>query len=67
LADVSDSIAGRDLSRLVEVGLLAAKGERRGRFYVATPKLIAMNDSILAERRPVEDPFATPLEDSLGL
>jgi Fic family protein len=67
LADVNDNIAGRDLGRLVEVGLLAAKGERRGRLYVATPALLALNNSILAERKPVEDPFATPLEDSLGL
>lgn len=59
-AEVSDTIAGRDLGRLVEAGLLAARGERRGRLYVATPRLIAMNDSIRAERKPVEDPFTTP-------
>ena len=66
LAEVNDNIAGRDLSRLVEVGLLAARGERRGRLYVATPALLALNNSILAERRPVEDPFAAPLEESPG-
>lgn len=59
-AEVSDTIAGRDLGRLVEAGLLAARGERRGRLYVATPRLIALNDSIRAERKPVEDPFTTP-------
>ena len=66
LAEVNDNIAGRDLGRLVEVGLLAAKGERRGRLYVATPALLALNNSILAERKPVEDPFAAPLEESPG-
>jgi len=67
LAEVNDNIAGRDLGRLVEVGLLAAKGERRGRLYVATPALLALNNSILAERKPVEDPFTTPLGHSMGL
>jgi Fic family protein len=66
-AEVSDTIAGRDLGRLVEAGLLAARGERRGRLYVATPRLIAMNDSIRAERKPVEDPFTTPPREAFGL
>jgi len=66
-AEVNDNIAGRDLGRLVEVGLLAAKGERRGRYYVATPRLAALNESILAERKPIEDPFETPLGETLGL
>ena len=47
--------------------MLAAKGERRGRFYVATPKLMALNESIRAERKPIEDPFETPLSETLGL
>jgi Fic family protein len=67
VAEVNDSTAGRDLGRLVEADLLAAKGERRGRFYVATPRLIALNDSIKAERKPVEDPFEMPLGETLGL
>jgi Fic family protein len=66
-AEVSDTIAGRDLGRLVEAGLLATRGERRGRLYVATPRLIAMNDSIRAERKPVEDPFTTPPRETFGL
>ena len=66
-AEVSDTIAGRDLGRLVEAGLLAARGERRGRLYVATPRLIALNDSIRAERKPVEDPFTTPPHETFGL
>jgi Fic family protein len=67
VAEVNDIVAGRDLGRLVGAGLLAAKGERRGRFYVATPRLIALNESIKAERKPVEDPFETPLGETLGL
>jgi Fic family protein len=34
-ADVSDAIASRDLGQLVSVGLLIAKGEKRGRYYEA--------------------------------
>ena len=67
VAEVSDIVAGRDLGRLVGAGLLAAKGERRGRFYVATARLIALNESIKAERKPVEDPLETPLGETLGL
>jgi Fic family protein len=67
LAEVNENIAGRDLGRMVEAGLLAAKGERRGRIYVATPTLLELNNSILTQRKPVEDPFATPIEQPLGL
>jgi Fic family protein len=67
VAEVNEHVAGRDLSRLVAAGMLAAKGERRGRYYVATSRLLALNDSIRAERKPVEDPFTTPIGETLGL
>ncbi len=68
LADVNDSIAGRDLKLLVDAGLLEAVGERRGRFYRATPILIAMDQSVRQVRRPLEDPFvAVPIPQTLGL
>jgi hypothetical protein len=44
-----------------------ARGERRGRLYVATPALLELNNSILAERKPAEDPFTAPLDESPGL
>jgi hypothetical protein len=56
-ADVSEAVAGRDLTALVDAGLLAAVGERRGRYYVATPDLRALDREIRHARRPVEDPF----------
>lgn len=34
-AEVSDAVASRDLAQLVAAGLLVARGEKRGRFYVA--------------------------------
>jgi len=67
VAEVNDHIAGRDLGRLVAAGLLAAKGERRGRYYVATARLLALDESIRAERKPVEDPFTTPTGETPGL
>ncbi len=57
LVEVSDATAGRDLRVLAEGGLLRAVGERRGRFYRATPALMALDRSIRQVRRPLEDPF----------
>ena len=54
LAGVSDSIAGRDLKHLVQVGLLEPKGEKRARFYVRTPRLRAIDE---AARRAVQTSF----------
>lgn len=67
-ADVSDSLASRDLKALVEADLLIAVGERRGRYYRAAPGLIAINRSVTQERRPIEDPFEdAPVPQTLGL
>jgi hypothetical protein len=43
------------------------KGERRGRYYIATARLLALNESIRAERKPVEDPFTTPMGETPAL
>jgi Fic family protein len=66
-ADVSDTIASRDLARLVEADLLTPRGERRGRLYTATARLLELNRSILAERKPIEDPFKRSFGPTLGL
>ena len=39
-ADISDQVASRDLKTLVDQGLLIPGGEKRGRFYRATPFLL---------------------------
>lgn len=67
LADVSDSIAGRDLKALVQAGLLEPRGERRARHYVATVRLRAINDSTRQVRRPAEDPYDFPVEPTMGV
>jgi DNA-binding transcriptional ArsR family regulator len=58
-ADVSEQVASRDLRQLVDAGLLETRGERRGRTYVRSPRLIALDDEI-RRRRPArvsDDPF----------
>ena len=39
IAEVADAVASRDLKLLVDNGLLAADGEKRGRAYIAAPLL----------------------------
>lgn len=58
---ISEAVAGRDLRQLVEVGLLVPKGERRGRYYLASPKLRQQREAIIQARDPRDDsdPFAT--------
>ncbi len=55
-ADVSDQVAGRDLKTLVDQGLLMSKGEKRGRFYMASPFLRELRDRV-REKKGIEDPF----------
>ncbi len=58
-ADVTELVASRDLRALVEVGLLAAQGERRGRSYTRTETLADVDRRVRASRpaRASEDPF----------
>lgn len=59
-ADVTDQVASRDLRLLVEAGLLEARGERRGRFYMRSTRLTTLDAEIRRRRPPRsdEDPFA---------
>jgi Fic family protein len=57
LADVEDRTASRDLANLVEHGLLEARGERRGRHYVAGPTLVMVRERVHAQRKPISDPY----------
>jgi Fic family protein len=56
-AELSEPAAGRDLKALVEAGLLEAQGEKRGRFYVASPLVRAIREQA-AEPKVMPDPFA---------
>jgi Fic family protein len=49
--------ATRDLLALADAGLLVARGERRGRLYVAGDPVVALRDDIRAGRQPLIDPY----------
>lgn len=56
---MNEQTASRDLRLMVDRGLLAPHGEKRGRFYVATEELAAEWAAIRTKRHPRsnEDPF----------
>ena len=57
-ADVSNNLASRDLKMLVDAGFLISDGEKRGRFYVAGPRVGEIRRRFRLPRG-VHDPFAT--------
>ncbi|MGS2616563.1 Fic family protein [Micromonospora sp. LZ34] len=57
LAEVEERTATRDLARLADQGLLEARGERRGRHYVAGVALDQVRRRIREQRRPIKDPY----------
>lgn len=58
--EVSDQTATRDLKTLVDAGVLAAQGDKRGRVYAAAEPLIQIGSEARASRQAkrLEDPFA---------
>lgn len=56
--EISERVATSDLQRLAETGWLIPIGERRGRYYVASPSLAALRDATREAGAPVPDPFA---------
>lgn len=57
-ADVSNVVASRDLRAMVNAGLLAPKGERRGRLYIGTDRLRGIASRIEGtEPKHIPDPF----------
>lgn len=58
-ADVSDAVASRDLKALTASGLLIPKGEKRGRYYEASPSILAIRERV-AEPKAIADPFVDP-------
>ncbi len=56
-ADVSKNLASRDLKMLVDAGFLLADGEKRGRFYLAGPRVGEIRRKSRLPRG-VDDPFA---------
>lgn len=57
-AEISEQQASRDLKALTDMGLLVAKGEKRGRTYSGSERLLSIRNA-LREPRVDEDPFST--------
>ena len=49
--------ATRDLQRLVDLDLLVAHGQTRGRYYLAGGELSVVRDRLRRERSPLRDPY----------
>ena len=59
--ETSYQVAKRDLKNLVNEGLLIAKGEKRGRVYLASPYLQELWKQSKVDR-PIVDPFSDEAE-----
>ena len=55
--EVEERTATRDLTRLVDLGLLDPHGNTRARYYSAGAPLRAQTEMIRADRTPVTDPY----------
>ena len=56
-ADVSNNLASRDLKILVDTNLIVPRGERRGRYYVASPTVAEIRQKLRLPKQ-IDDPFA---------
>jgi Fic family protein len=56
-ADIEERTASRDLARLVELELLRAIGQTKGRHYVAGPTLRSIRADVVKSRPPIADPY----------
>ena len=61
-ADISAAVAGKDLKRLCDEGLLEARGEKRGRTYVRTPLLLQIWDSVREPKTKADEVFMRQLD-----
>lgn len=59
LTGLDERTATRDLVHAADLGLLDARGERRGRHYVAGKPLQRIRGDLRAERQPLDDPYPT--------
>jgi Fic family protein len=65
-AEVDDRQASRDLARMTDLGLLAAHGQTRGRYYTAGPLIIESRDLLRRTRKPLVDPYPNLKAEILG-
>ena len=65
-ADITDTLASRDLKLLVDAGLISARGEKKGRVYVAAQPLREIREKT-REPRALDDPSFGPTPYFPGL
>lgn len=63
LTELDERTATRDLVRAAELGLLEARGERRGRYYVAGEALRGIRKQLRADREPLADPYPSLMRE----
>jgi hypothetical protein len=56
-AEVSENLASRDLKMLVDKRVLVPAGERRGRYYQASPKLLEIGKKIFQPFKMDDESF----------
>jgi Fic family protein len=59
LTEIDERTATRDLVAAASSGLLDAKGERRGRYYIAGAPLRSIRQQLRSQRKPLSDPYPT--------
>lgn len=57
VAEISQNLASRDLAHLAALGLLQAHGERRGRYYTASPVTAEVRRQTREPRIQIPNPF----------
>ncbi len=56
-ADLNQPVASRELTAMVDAGLLVAEGEKRARSYTAAPVLVELRKKIRGGRAVIPDPY----------
>lgn len=65
-AVIEPGTAGRDLRMLVDAGLVEARGETRGRYYVGTPELQRIRHQVVGAREALRNPYGVGEQLEIG-
>lgn len=66
-AAIEPGTAGRDLRILMGAGLVEARGETRGRYYIGTPELLRIRQEVVSVREPLRNPYTEAEPEQLEL
>jgi pyocin large subunit-like protein len=68
ISEINEVVASRDLRRPFEIGLLVLHGERRGRTYQGSKRLLNLRENVRKELRtdaPCADPYELTEDERL--